>query len=473
MTRPAKIRRLLVAAVVLLASCASPDAPGVSFGSLPPDWSAPFGDAELIQPDVVQNGQNQVRWRSFASGMPSDSVLRGIVAGPDRNYIWYTNAKYGTIGRMAMDGSTKVYQLRGGAGQFLPGYIAAGGDQKLYLGGCIRAICNVIGVLAGTGKFSVFRTPSADGPGQSGGLALGPDGNVWFAERAHIGRITPSGQITEYLLPNGNTPSGHVTAGGDGQVWFDENPPSHSGIHMVGSGVQTVGRIDPTSGKITELQARCPFGCGGPLGIAQSGNGDVYLLAYEPGYGGTSYYLGRFVHSGNRGWIGVPQGWGPLVEGPDGAIWWGANCQNPYPGGPPCSLARYDPTTRRLSTTYDRNHGVVAVPASGPDGNIWAIATASGSYPSSPNSIAVFVRNVLNVHPEFLGFAKTGSTATLTATYAGPSAISAASSNPSVASVTPTSPPGTFIVTANAIGSATITVQDTMKNSFNVPVTVN
>jgi hypothetical protein len=467
MTRPAKIRRLLAAAVVLLASCASPDAPGVSFGSLPPDWSAPFGDAELIQPDVVQNGQNQVRWRSFASGMPSDSVLRGMVAGPDRSYIWYTNAKYGTIGRMGMDGSTKVYKLHGGAGQFLPGYIAAGVDQKLYLGGCVLTRCNVIGVLAGNGTFAVFRTPSGDGPGQSGGLSPGPDGNVWFAERSHIGRITPSGQITEYPLPNGNAPRGHVTAGGDGQVWFDERSPSYS--------FQTVGRIDPTSGKITELQARCPFGCAydDTLGIAQAGNGDVYLLIDMPGYGQTYYYLGRFVHSGNRGWVDVTStnGGGPIVEGPDGALWWGANCRHAYPSEPPCSLARYDPTTRRLSTSLDRGMAV-ALPASGPDGNVWAIG-ASGYYPSSPNSIIVFVRNVLNVHPGFLGFANTGSTATLTVTYTGSGGVSAASSNPSVASVTPTSPPGTFIVTANASGSATITVQDTMKNSFNVPVTVN
>jgi virginiamycin B lyase len=469
MNRPANIHRLLAVAVVLLVSCASPDAPGVSVGSLPPDWSAPFGDAEILHPDVVQNGQNQVHWRSFSSGMPSDSVLRGIVAGPDGNSIWYTNAKYGTIGRMAMDGSTIVYQLRDPTGEFSPGYVAAGSDRKLYLGGCIQARCNLIGVLAETGTFSVFRTSSGDGPHQSGGLSPGPDGNIWFAERKHIGKVTPAGQITEYPLPNGNTPGGHVTAGGDGQVWFDEISPSFSGVY-------TVGRIDPTNGKITELQAHCPHDCayGAPLGIAKAGNGDVYLLADLPAYGGTSYYLGRFVHGGNQGWIDVTgtQGFGPLLEGPDGAIWWGANCWPSYPSGPPCSLARYDPATRRLSTSRDRARMVVAVPASGPDGNIWAIG-ASGLFPSSPFSIVVFVRNVLTVHPAFLGFAKTGSTATLTVTYTGPGALSVYSSNPSVASVAPTSPAGTFIVTANAVGSTTITFQDTLKNSFNVPVTVN
>jgi virginiamycin B lyase len=468
MTQPVNIQRLLVAAAIaLIASCASPDAPGVSFGSLPADWSRTFNDTELLHPDVVQNGQKQLHWRSFATGMPSDSTLRGIVAGPDGKYIWYTNATYWTIGRMGMDGSTAVYRLHTPAGDFSPGNVTVGADRKLYLGGCIMSGCNVVGVLTGRGRFVVYRTPSGDGPGQSGGLAKGPDGNVWFTERSHIGKITPSGQITEYGLSNGDTPAGHVTAGGDGQVWFDEAAPSSSGV-------DTVGRIDTTTGKITELKARCPFpGCTGSLGIAKSGNGDVYLLVYWAGYGGSLYFLGRFAHAGNRGWIDVSktQGWGPITEGPDGAIWWGASCRQAYPSGPPCSLARYDPATDRLSTAHGRNQGVVAVPAAGPDGNVWGIGAPF--YGTTPNSIVVFVRNVLDVHPAFLGFAKSGISATLTATYTGPSPLSAASSNPSVASVTPTSPPGTFIVTANATGSATITVQDSMKNSFNVSVTVN
>jgi hypothetical protein len=466
MTRPSTIQWLLPAAVVILVSCASPNAPGASVGSLPPDWSAPAGGMDLLHPDVVQNGRSPLRWRSFATGMPSDSALGGIVAGPDGKYIWYTNTKYGTIGRMGMDGSTRVYQLHAKAGLFLPGNVASGADRKLYLGGCILSSCNLIGMLAGTGAFSAFRTPSGDGPGQRGSLALGPDGNVWFAERTHIGRIAPSGQIVEYVLPSGYTPAGQITAGGDGQVWFDEDASY--------SNYDAVARIDPFSGRITELRQNC-VSCayGGPLGIARAGNGDVYLLVYSPGYGRNYESLGRFAHGGNRGWIdvSVTSAVGHLVEGPDGALWWDANCVQLYPSAPPCSLGRYDPATRRLSTALDPGI-IVAAPAAGPDGNVWGIGAAA-SYPSVANSIVVFVRNILNVHPTFLGFAKTGSTATLTTTYTGPSPISASSSNPNVASIAPTSPPGTFIVTANATGSATITVQDSMKNSFNVPVTVN
>jgi virginiamycin B lyase len=467
MTQPVNIQRLLVAAVALLASCASPDAPGVSFGSLPADWSGTFNDTQLVHPDVVQNGQNQLHWRSFATGMPSDSTLRGIVAGPDGKYIWYTNATYWTIGRMGMDGSTAVYQLRTRAGQFAPGNVTVGADRKLYLGGCIMSGCNVIGVLTGRGRFAVYQTPSGDGPGQSGGLAKGPDGNVWFTERSHIGKITPSGQVTEYVLPSGYSVGGHITAGGDGQVWFDEaiSGPSYGA---------TLARIDPVTGKITQLQARCPYGCTfGPLGIAGAGNGDVYLLAAYGGYSANYDYLGRFSHRGLREWIDVSatNGWGPLVEGPDGALWWGARCDLSYSPPNPCSVARFDPAMHRLSVAFDRSDSVVVAPASGPDGNIWGIGAPFHGSP--PNFIVVFVRNVLDVHPAYLGFAKSGTTATLTATYTGTSPLSAYSSDPSVASVAPTSPPGTFIVTAIAVGLATITVRDTMRNSFNVSVTVN
>lgn len=57
--------------------------------------------------------------------------------------------------------------------------------------------------------------------GQSFSLAEGPDGNVWFTEvfANKIGRITPSGEITEFDTPL----SGRVRViapGPDGNMWF-------------------------------------------------------------------------------------------------------------------------------------------------------------------------------------------------------------------------------------------------------------
>ena len=61
-------------------------------------------------------------------------------------------------------------------------------------------------------------------------MAVGPDGNVWFTDEGcvgvgtcAIGRITPSGQITEFTagLNSGNSPTA-IAAGPDGNLWFGD-----------------------------------------------------------------------------------------------------------------------------------------------------------------------------------------------------------------------------------------------------------
>src|SRR5215217_7901475 len=56
------------------------------------------------------------------------------------------------------------------------------------------------------------------------GIAAGADGNVWFTDvgaTPAIGRITPTGAITEFTtgLVAGSAPNG-IALGADGNVWF-------------------------------------------------------------------------------------------------------------------------------------------------------------------------------------------------------------------------------------------------------------
>ncbi|HEY0755326.1 MAG TPA: hypothetical protein VGD98_15310 [Ktedonobacteraceae bacterium] len=53
-------------------------------------------------------------------------------------------------------------------------------------------------------------------------LIAGPDGNLWFSANrpAELGRITPSGQITTFTLPDPANISGGITSGPDGNLWF-------------------------------------------------------------------------------------------------------------------------------------------------------------------------------------------------------------------------------------------------------------
>ena len=56
------------------------------------------------------------------------------------------------------------------------------------------------------------------------GICGGPDGNVWFSEGGNkIGRITPSGTITEFTAGStgGDSPLS-LTSGPDGNIWFVE-----------------------------------------------------------------------------------------------------------------------------------------------------------------------------------------------------------------------------------------------------------
>src|SRR5262245_55726710 len=73
------------------------------------------------------------------------------------------------------------------------------------------------------------------------GIILGPDGNFWFTEfsASRIGRITKTGQITEFVLSAGRGPL-NITVGPDGALWFTENQGDR------------IGRIT-TAGAITEF----------------------------------------------------------------------------------------------------------------------------------------------------------------------------------------------------------------------------
>jgi streptogramin lyase len=52
----------------------------------------------------------------------------------------------------------------------------------------------------------------------------GPDGNLWFTEYwgNKIGRITPTGTITEFPIPTKGAGSVGIALGPDGNLWFTE-----------------------------------------------------------------------------------------------------------------------------------------------------------------------------------------------------------------------------------------------------------
>jgi streptogramin lyase len=105
-------------------------------------------------------------------------------------------------------------------------------------------------------------------PGHRGlsAITFGSDGNLWFTETMvdKIGRITPTGEITEYSVAGG--PRG-ITVGPEGEIWFTESTGNK------------IARI--TDGVVTEFPLPTPGAR--PWGISAGPDGNIWFT--EPGAG--------------------------------------------------------------------------------------------------------------------------------------------------------------------------------------------
>jgi hypothetical protein len=103
-----------------------------------------------------------------------------------------------------------------------PYQITTGPDGNLWF--TDRA--HLIVKMSPAGKFTTFRVPTNNGTPDD--IAKGPDGNLWFTldgtdSSSRIGRITPSGTITLFPLPGSGNDSlflSGISAGPDGNLWF-------------------------------------------------------------------------------------------------------------------------------------------------------------------------------------------------------------------------------------------------------------
>jgi streptogramin lyase len=172
---------------------------------------------------------------------------RYITEGPD-GALWFT--AHGTsaigsyIGRMTVDGTATKFGLGTG---YYPERITAGLDGKLWFVGVALTSMTL------TGKISKVQIPTANA-GQACPI-VGPDGNIWFAESYvdQVGRVGANGVVSnEFPVPvQGNMYN--IATGPDGNVWFTLN-----------GGV--IGRVTP-SGVVTEFATPSPGALtGGPDG---------------------------------------------------------------------------------------------------------------------------------------------------------------------------------------------------------------
>jgi streptogramin lyase len=391
---------------------------------------------------VIQNGHVPVTWTQFVptlscgSGLP----LTSIVVGPDHN-VWLADPCGGLI-RMTMAGVVTERLFN----NFHPTQIAVGADRRFYM---TQQGTSIIGISDMRGKLQTYSIPSGDTI-YDGGITLGPDGNVWFVESLHVGKITPTGTITEYLdfAQAGPNKYAGVTTGADGHIWVPDAAVPDQGLVL---------DIDPATGHVGYETFNCLSG--GPIiPMTPPSPYDVWyfctdstFLAVENGSDKYNRYQVAWPIAGRL--AALPQA---MIAGPKGDPWWAST------GG---AIVAFDPRSNSV-TAYlppDQTDSTDAI-ALGPDGNIWG-ATAKGK-------VDVYIINVLAVKPSSLKFTGLGQQQTLTVSERGRQSWSASSSDTSVATVAPGSTGSQFVVTSVGDGTCTVTVSDDRRNSFPVAVRV-
>ncbi len=227
-------------------------------------------------------------------------------------------------------------------------------------------------------------------------LVEGPDGNVWVCEYEGdaIARVTPSGVVTQFALPQPDSLPHDITVGPDNNsIWFSEPgvnkigemdlngnvirqftltttpPSSFANIECLDVDANgnfwfseytgnKIGKLDPSTGQFTEYAVPTPNG--GPAGLVIDGN-YVWFTEYN------SDKVGRLdAATGQIVEFTTPtpnsQPW-DMTDAPDGDLWFTEVAGD--------KIGRIDASGRITEfATSDPNAGPWAITA-GPDGNIW------------------------------------------------------------------------------------------------------
>ena len=250
---------------------------------------------------------------SRGDGERADGEASLLVQGPG-NALWFSHSGSNSVGRIAGDGRMTEFPL---PTPRYPAGMAADPDGSVWF---VERYRNAIAHLRADGKVQEFALPVAQPSTQDSGIIVGPDGGVWFADPANvaIGHLA-AGQLREYPLP---TPGSNITSDGapygivggpDGNLWFTV------------PGRARIGRITP-SGAISMFDvpnASLPHGTG--PGIAAGRDGNLWFAEYGRDAGGG---IGRITTGGQTREYPLPEDRGGYAEmaydiarGQDGNLW--------------------------------------------------------------------------------------------------------------------------------------------------------
>ena len=220
-----------------------------------------------------------------------------------------------------------------------------------------------VGRITPSGAVTEFELPDAGGI--AFGIAVGPDKNIWITVTAvgqgrpdWIARIYSSGEVTKFPAGTGSgsypgtSPEG-ITAGPDGNIWFTE------------AGAGRIGRITP-AGVLTEFPIGDPESS--PRGIVAGPDGNLWFIKGGRFNAGIAKISPSGVITDYRFGAVDELYLSAITAGPDGNLWFTqSQLSGPQPQG---AIGRVTPNG--VITTFalpkgSTTHGL----ATGLDGNIW------------------------------------------------------------------------------------------------------
>ena len=235
-------------------------------------------------------------------GAPSVGIdVRALIAGLGNTTIWFAGFNQAIIGQTTGSGNNTLHSAGASA---LQSY----GMAFDFLGDIWFST-----LAQGIGKFDTSGVtkfvPINNNNTQPTAVALSGDGNIWYIEQSGstIGRVTQSGQVTEFPLGFlGSSGSYGITTGPDGHIWFCD--PARKRIGSI--------RLDGSF--LTYFSSGLT---GSPINIILGPDNQIY-------FGEAEGRIGKISTAGNITEFPIPVVAGTssfpvkgLTVGPGGEIW--------------------------------------------------------------------------------------------------------------------------------------------------------
>jgi streptogramin lyase len=215
------------------------------------------------------------------------------------------------------------------------------------------------------------------------GTGVSSTGQVWFTESnsGKVGKITPDGEVTQFLLADPPNSPHRLTAGADGTMWFTNFQGNAVG-HITPDGAVTeypvlsapthsldeIAKAAGASGKEWFSTANNPAPSSSPFGITHAADGTVWFTQFKGNRIGCVREGGQVKDWDVPTPVAGPVG---VAVGDDGNIWFVEHFVNKIGRMTPSGeFSEFDIPTAKQSPYH-----VVA----GPDGALWFTISSNDS----------------------------------------------------------------------------------------------